>query len=416
MKALWIINSPIGTAAEILGYGAAASGTWIAATEGNLKNSIPGLRIDYAVLGYQDRTVTDVNRACTVYELKLKPLRGKRLGKDAVQKWSEVLEQEKPDLIHVWGTEFTFPLDVMEACGNIPVAVSMQGVMASLAKYCKYDISFAELMKGHSIVALPAYIREMLGVKKILSQVEFEKEIIRRANVIMLEGEFAQAYCNAVDSDTEQCYLPLTVNKVFSERTWDYSACEKNSIFTIAPSTHMKGIHILLKALALVKKVYPDIKLRIPGGFDKGRMAIITEPPYFRYLRRLISDLDLSENVELCGKLSSEQMANYMCRSNLFIMPSRAENQSMTIREALLVGCPCISSMVGMVHEIAVHNENLMLYRYEEHEVLAYEIIELLNDPNRACVLANNGKIMAREKFQIGQRLDACVNWYLKNG
>lgn len=416
MKALWILNSPIGTAAEILGYGAASSGTWIAATERSLKDSIKDLRIDYAVMGYQNRTITDELRSCTVYELNLKRLRGKRMEKDAVQKWTDVLDQEKPDLIHIWGTEFSFPLDVMDVCGNIPVAVSIQGIMASLAKYCRSDISFSELIKGQGILVLPAYLRAKLEEKKMLRQVDIEKKIICRADVIMLEGELAQAFCNSVTCDGEYCYLPLAINEIFSERKWEYDRCEKNSIFTIAPSTHMKGTHVLLKALRIVKKEFPDVKLRIPGSLEKGKLPVITEPPYFRYLRRLVAELDLFKNVEFCGKLSSEQMADYMCRSNLFVMPSRAENLSTTVREALHIGCPCISSLVGVIHETAVHNENLMVYRYEEYEVLAYEIIEMLKDPNRAQELSRNGKSMVQRKYPIGQPLDDCVKWYLKNG
>lgn len=414
MKVLWIMNSPIGTAAEVLGYGAAASGTWIAAAERSLKSSINDLRIDYAVMGYKDRTVVDELRACTVYEVNLKRLRGKRLGQGACQKWAEILKKEKPDLIHIWGTEFSFPLDVMDASGDIPVAVTIQGIVASLAKYVRCDVPFGELIKNQGLIVLPAYFRAKLRENEMIHQVELEKEIIRRANVVMTDGELSLAFCKSVAPDVQCCNFPLALNKVFAEKNWAYETCEKNSIFTIAHSSPMKGTHILLKALPIVKKKYPDIKLRIPGDLASGKRAVITEPPYFRYLRRLIKELNLNSNVEFTGKLSSEQMAEYLCSSNVFVMPSKAENLSTTLREAMHVGCPCISSMVGTVHELAIHNQNMLVYRYEEYEVLAYEIIRLLDDCEQAKKLGRNGKNTIREKYPISQSLDDCVRWYLE--
>ena len=91
MKALWILNSPIGTAAGALGYPFASSGTWVRATEEQLKASLPELEIHYAVLGSHDRTVYDEKSNCTVYELDLPKSREKRTGKAVAKESSRAL-------------------------------------------------------------------------------------------------------------------------------------------------------------------------------------------------------------------------------------------------------------------------------------------------------------------------------------
>lgn len=414
MKALWILNSPIGTAAEVLGYPFASSGTWVRATEEQLKASLPELEIHYAVLGSRDRTVYDEKNNCTVYELDLPKSRGKRTGKAAAKKWQGVLEAASPDLIHVWGTEFTFPLDVMEQAKDIPVFVSIQGVIASIAKYVKSDVSFCELMKGHRFTAFPAWLRAKRREREMIRQVKFEREIIQRANAVLLDSDWEQSFYREKDPNCIVVKLPLTIHSVFSKVSWKYEDCEKNSIFCIAPSSAMKGCHKVLQALATVKKEIPNVKLRIPGSMDVGRLAFLKEPPYFRYLRRSIRELGLESNVEFLGKLSSEEMAQQMQKANVFVMPSKAENQSTSLREAMYVGTPCISSMVGTIHEMGVHSENLLFYRYEEEEVLAQHILTLLKDRELSERIGMAGKETVRKTNPMVQSVDECANLYRK--
>lgn len=411
MKVLWILNSPIGTAASVLGYPGAASGTWIRATEEKLKAKMPELRIDYAVLGYRDRTVVSEDGTCTVYEVAVPQCRGKRRPASDIAKWKAVIDADKPDRIHIWGTEFTNGLDVMDACGDIPVAVTIQGVIASIAKYVRSDIPFKELMRGHALVALPAYIRARQRERNMINQVPFEGEMIRRAQVVCTDNDWCKAFCRFYSHNVSIKHLPLCIGKVFYKKQWDAAAMEEGKIFTTAPSTPMKGAHQVIRALSVVVKQFPKAKLFIPGDLNPGRRALITEPPYFRYLRRLIRDLGLENNVVFCGKLSPEQMAEHMATANVFVMPSRAENQSATLRETMHVGCPCVSSMVGCVHEFAVHNENSLLYRYEEYEVLAAQIIRLLSDKFFAAEMGRKGQETIMRAYPA-EEFTEIIRWY----
>ena len=411
MKALWILNSPIGTAASVLGYPGAASGTWIRATEEKLKEQMPQLQIDYAVLGYRDRTVVSEDGNCTVYEVAVPQCRGKRRPASDITKWKTVIDAEAPALIHIWGTEFTNGLDVLDACGDIPVAVTIQGVIASIAKYVRSDVPFKELMRGHALVALPAYIRAKQREQNMVNQVPFESEMIRRAQAVCVGNGWEKEYCRFCSKDVNFKHLPLCIDKAFLQKQWDVSQMEAGKIFTIAPSSAMKGAHQVIRALSVVVKQFPNVKLFIPGDLNPGKKALITEPPYFRYLRRLIKELGLEKYVEFCGKLSTEQMAAHMLTANVFVMPSKAENHSTTLREAMNLGCPCVSSIVGCVHEFAVHNENCLLYRYEEYEVLALEMIRVLSDKQFAAEIGEKGREAIKRAYPM-EEFTEIVQWY----
>ncbi|MFT0558667.1 glycosyltransferase [Bacteroides faecis] len=66
-----------------------------------------------------------------------------------------------------------------------------------------------------------------------------------------------------------------------------------------------------------------------------------------------------------------------MSEVNAFVMCSAIENHSSTLKEAMSVGVPCVASYVGGVPEYARNKENCLLYRFEDYEHLAMNLISL---------------------------------------
>jgi glycosyltransferase involved in cell wall biosynthesis len=158
-------------------------------------------------------------------------------------------------------------------------------------------------------------------------------------------------------------------------------------------------LHQLIHALRIVKKTFPEIKLYVPGDLSGKRSSILFTLPYVNYLNKTIAEYNLVDNVEFCGKLSSQQMAEKMLSSSAFVMPSAIENHSSTLREAMHLGCPCISALVGGTHEFTQHGENSLTYRYEEFEVLAANIVKVLGDRQLAEKIGARARETINEKY-----------------
>ena len=99
-------------------------------------------------------------------------------------------------------------------------------------------------------------------------------------------------------------------------------------------------------------------------------------------------------------------MAVQMAISNCFTMCSAIENHSMTLKEAMATGVPCISSYVGGVPEYAEDGKNSLLYRFEDYEVLAEHIIRLFEDQELRKKLSENERasIAVLEKRPAGYK------------
>ena len=68
---------------------------------------------------------------------------------------------------------------------------------------------------------------------------------------------------------------------------------------------------------------------------------------------------------------------------------SAIENHSSSLKEAMMVGTPCVASAVGGVPEYVRHGENGFLYRFEEYDIAAAYIEKIFESDKLASNLSN---------------------------
>lgn len=89
-----------------------------------------------------------------------------------------------------------------------------------------------------------------------------------------------------------------TLRDEFYTGEWSLDSCEPHSIFCSQAHVPLKGLHLLLQALAIVRKRYPDVKLYV-GRKDYGRIPPLARNAYERYIHRLLRENDLYGHVVL---------------------------------------------------------------------------------------------------------------------
>ena len=61
--------------------------------------------------------------------------------------WEKMIEQEQPDLIQVWGTEFTHGLCALRVAGEIPLNKFIAGYLQSIARHYLAGMTAYQLKK-----------------------------------------------------------------------------------------------------------------------------------------------------------------------------------------------------------------------------------------------------------------------------
>lgn len=123
-----------------------------------------------------------------------------------------------------------------------------------------------------------------------------------------------------------------------------------------------KGFDLLPKAFA---------KLNLPK--EKWEMNIIGGGEEFGNLQQQINEVDLQDNIHLLGQKDKIQVVDILKTNNVFILPSRAENFSVAVLEALACGLPVISSDCGGIRE-CIFDFNGLLFPVDDVDVLADDI------------------------------------------
>lgn len=393
MKQLWVVNKPIGKLHKELFGKDATGGLWM---EAALQSTRADLSKELVIVNVmKNPSIPEfVDGNVHYYTINGKPNEQYNYNStQAISAWKAIFVKEKPDCVLLWGTEFPYGLSVYEVCGDIPVIVYVQGVLSSIGKYYTAGMTDFELRKARSIrdILQGTTIRKVQRSYEKRSQ--YEAEIVRRSGHIIVENHWAEAYYHSVSPNIEAHYCLLNISDAFYKQRWEYDNIVPHTIMCPAADYPIKGLHMMLKALALVKKQYPDVLMLVPGTpmtRKPGLKNYIKQTGYLKYILWLMDKLGLHSNIRFVGRLTADEMAQHMATSHCFVMSSAIENHSSTLKEAMRVGVPAIASFVGGVSEYAVSGNNCLLHRFGDYEVIANDVVRLFENKQLCESLSSN--------------------------
>lgn len=166
--------------------------------------------------------------------------------------------------------------------------------------------------------------------------------------------------------------LPNGVDVNVFRRATDFGHTDPNQLLYVGFMRRVKGVDILLRAMALLVKQKPDLRLvLIGGGIYRDSKSQEEE------LRQLARELKLEKNVEFVGIKTPREVARFMCESSLLVLPSRTETFGAVLIEALACGIPVVATRCGGTEDI-VKDEFGRLAEKENPEDLAMAIMDVI--------------------------------------
>lgn len=102
---------------------------------------------------------------------------------------------------------------------------------------------------------------------------------------------------------------------------------------------------------------------------------------------KLVQTLNLESHIKLPGWLTSAECSQLLQQSHVFVLPSYNEGLPMAMLEAMAWGLPVISTPVGGVPEVAIHQKNGFLVSPGDIEQIAESMEALIaNEPMRLAM------------------------------
>jgi len=414
MKVLWIVNFPFGPLCDLAGINQFSSGNWLGAA--------------FEALAEEEELEISVATVSRVKELKVRK-EGKHSFyvlpgglaseydhqslKNSIY-WEQIKMECQPDLIQIWGTEYSHGYLALQVMKEIPSVIYMQGLMSQIARHYLSGISNSELRSFITLRDILKWDWVKQQQLKFYRSSLIEAKMLQIAGNVIVENEWCESHCKSIAPCTVY-KSQLSIKEEFYNHDWSLSTMRPYTLMSNAGGYPVKGLHILLKALSLIKKKYPNVTLLIPGElspFEKTFSQRLLTGGYSKFLMRIILDYNLKDNIVFLGKLSAEEMAAEMAKCNVFVMPSSIENHSSTLIEAMIVGVPCVSSYVGGIPEYLTHNVNGLVYRFEEQEILSAHIIKLFQNPSFAEKIALNARTGMRNSRQSSNLKEELLTVY----
>jgi len=173
----------------------------------------------------------------------------------------------------------------------------------------------------------------------------------------------------------------------------------------ISRITPIKGHAYFIKAISMVSRVIPKLKVLIVGDCPRSKAK------YKEELEVLVRRLALTRTVEFVGQV--DDIPGILSNMDLLVLPTISpEAFGRVIIEAQACGVPVIATKVGGVVDIIEDRVNGILVAPEDHLALQNAIIEVAKDSALAQNLVKNARNIVEKKFGLEKMADEILDVY----
>lgn len=324
-----------------------------------------------------------------------------------IDEYSEILQVFKPDVIHIWGTEYPHTLALIEACekkGLLDrVVINIQGLVSIYAKHFLRGIPEEYCVKKGENGRSMLHEMELYKKRGVL-----ETSAIQKVRYVIGRTDWDRACTYWMNKNIKYYYCNEILRREFYKRkgTWKKENCIKHSIFISQGFYPIKGLHFLLEACALLIKEYPDLKVYIAGANIFANKELTS---YAFYIKELLNKYELQNVLQFVGGLDAKGMCEQYQKANVFVMPSTIENSPNSLCEAMMIGSPIVTANVGGANTLITHENEGFLYQYDAPYMLAFYIKEIFEekvDIEMMSQNATNKATLLNDRLTIGNTIE----------
>lgn len=161
-----------------------------------------------------------------------------------------------------------------------------------------------------------------------------------------------------------------------------------------------------VKRIHDVIDVFYKAQLKVPA-----KLLMIGEGPDRCEAERQVTQLGITDKVLFLG--NSVDVADVLCYSDLFLLPSETESFGLAALEAMAARTPVVSSNTGGLPEVNLHGETGFLSDVGNVDEMAENAIQILEDDDRLQQFKDNAQKFA-QRFAIDDILPAYEDLYRK--
>jgi glycosyltransferase involved in cell wall biosynthesis len=255
------------------------------------------------------------------------------------------IKRYRPDIVHFQGTSPLFCITALVTQRKYATVLTMHGILLREARYrSEGNIIFrilSRLIEQYALLKLEHLIVVAPQIQEIINKMRTKKTYV---------------VPNGVEIDEIEKIAPAMINR-------------ENVIMFIGSLVEVKGAHILIEALGIVKSKIPDIYLLIAGS-----------GPQEVRLKEMVLAFGLEDNVSFLGFIRGDKKVAYLRAAKFLVLPSFWESLPIVALEGMACGKAVVASNVGGIPYLIDDEVNGYLVKPGDAQNLAKKIILLLEN------------------------------------
>jgi glycosyltransferase involved in cell wall biosynthesis len=285
------------------------------------------------------------------------------------------IRQFKPDIMHVHNIYRNVSAAVLLAAKHmkVPIVMTLHDFQIVCPKTSLVDENLRSCESGFGrrcfysdCYPRKPFNRTYQGLKAV--KLSLHRFIIRRT----VRHFFSPSLClmDWTRKNLGVNNVSLLPNFVASEHEPSPNSSKNNTFLFVGKLTEQKGVDVLIKALAKVRPVIPDIRLKIVG-----------DGPDEQKLKKLAEDIQVSELITFTGKLSNTQVMKEFDDALCVVIPSKyVENCSIVGIEAMSRGKVIIAGNIGGLPDLVDDAGTGFLVRPNDPDDLSEKITYVMQN------------------------------------
>lgn len=305
---------------------------------------------------------------------------------ELVASYLSIIEEFKPDVIQVFGSEHSFGLVAGQT--DVPVVLHVQGLLNEYYKvFLPPGVSWRQfIFDGFSISRA---LHKMYIRKRWIRACERENRILRMVHYFLGRTEWDHEQVRKVNPDAVFFEGGEIMRAPFYDSAFEAtggSPSRLTLVTTISEPTY-KGYDLILRTAKLLRDKYSvPFEWRVFGNVN---------PRFFEK----VTGIDSTQvGVRLEGVAEAETIASAISKATMYVHPSYIDNSPNGLCEAQLLGAAVVATNVGGVPSLIDDCETGFLVRKGNPEDMAERIVALYRNKDLMRRVGQNARKVALER------------------
>ena len=392
MKVLWLTHTPAG-ASDMVNFKEPGRG-WISSLE-ELFTCMDDITLGIAF--FTDKKTEPFEIGKTTYYpvlLKYTSAIGKlvqrifTLKRDVnVKSVLAVIEEFKPDIIHLFGTESG--IGDLNNLTSVPIIVHMQGLVNPyLNNWHPNGISNSVVFRHSSFRSLLFRRGLYFEYKLFKKRAKRELRIVKYRKYFFGRTGWDKNFLGLYKKDLQYYHCDEVLRPLFYLYEWQRVKKEEKKlkiITTVSPQLY-KGIDIVLNTAKILTGI-SDLNFEwiIVGVKENDEVVLLMESIFKLKFKNF--------HVRFVGHKNEYDLIQQLLVSDIFVHPSHIDNSPNSVCEAMLLGMPVVAGYVGGIPSLIEDGVSGILYNSNDSYELAAKILKLNDDKDCIARLSYNARM-----------------------